>query len=119
MQQRFGKMQRNKEKEGMGNVKKYKERSRQIKRSRFTNKFIDNVLESSISEDEGNVTLATVMSFFYYMTSMTDIPFVTPNKRLNMFISCGNRLIPGGNNRPYALKQTCKFYLQVFILKHL
>ena len=37
MQQRFGGMQRNKEKEGIGNEKKYKKRSRKIQRLSFTN----------------------------------------------------------------------------------
>ena len=40
---------------------------------------------------------------YYYLTS------------LHMFISCVNRLMLGGINRSYALKQNCKFYLQVFI----
>ena len=87
--------------------RKNKERSRTIKRLRFTNKIINNFLKSSSNEDEDNVTLATVMPYFYYMT--------TPGKLLNMLISCSNRLIPGGNNRSYALKPNCKFYLQVFI----
>ena len=52
MQQRFGGMQRNKEKKGIGNGKKYKKRSRKIKRLRFTNEFIDTFLESSSDEDE-------------------------------------------------------------------
>ena len=58
MQQRFGGMQRNKEKKGMGNKKKKKERkkhSRKIKWLRFTIKFINTFLESSSDEDEGNV----------------------------------------------------------------
>ena len=55
MQQHFGGMQRNKEKKGIGNGKKYKKRSRKIKRLRFTNEFIDTFLESSSDEDEGNV----------------------------------------------------------------
>ena len=56
MQQRFGGMQRNKEKIGIGNGKKYKKRSRKIKRLRFINEFIDAFLESSSDEDEGNVS---------------------------------------------------------------
>ena len=56
MQQHFGGMQRNKEKKGIGNGKKYKKRSRKIKRLRFTNEFIDTFLESSSDEDEGNVS---------------------------------------------------------------
>ena len=56
MQQRFGGMQRNKEKNGIGNGKKYKKRFRKIKRLRFTNEFIDTFLESSSDEDEGNVS---------------------------------------------------------------
>ena len=56
MQQRFGEMQRSKEKDGMGNVKKkYKTRSRQIKQLRLTNEFINTFPESSSDEDEGNV----------------------------------------------------------------
>ena len=54
MQQGFGGMQRNKEKEGLGNKKIYKKRSRKIKLLRFTNEFIDTFLESSSDEDEGN-----------------------------------------------------------------
>ena len=55
MQQHFGGMQRNKEKKGIRNGKKYKKRSRKIKRLRFTNEFIDTFLQSSSDEDEGNV----------------------------------------------------------------
>ena len=54
MQQRFGGMQRNKEKKGIGSEKKNKH-SRKIKRFRFTNEFIDTFLESSSDEDEGSV----------------------------------------------------------------
>ena len=52
MQQHFGGMQRNKEKQGIGNRKKYKKCSRKIKQLRFTNEFIDTFLESSSDEDE-------------------------------------------------------------------
>ena len=55
MQQRFGEMQRSKEMDGMGNGKKYKTRSRQIKQLRLTNEFINTFPESSSDEDEGNV----------------------------------------------------------------
>ena len=51
MQQGLGGMQRNKEKEEMGN-EKYKKHSRKIKRLRFTNEFIIAFLESSSDEDE-------------------------------------------------------------------
>ena len=53
-------MQRNKEKKGMGNRKKYKKHSRKINLLRFTIEFTDTFLESSSDEDEGNVT--------YYIT---------------------------------------------------
>ena len=46
-------MQRNKDKEGMGN-KKHKKHSRKTKRLRFLNGFIYTFLESSSDEDEGN-----------------------------------------------------------------
>ena len=55
MQQRFGGMQRNKEKKGIGNGKKYKKHSRKITLLRFTIEFTDTFLESSSDEDEGNV----------------------------------------------------------------
>ena len=46
MQQHFGGMQRNKEKEGMGKgKKKYQEHSRKIKQLRFTNEFNNAFLE--------------------------------------------------------------------------
>ena len=44
MQQRFGGMQRNKEKKGIGNEKTYKKCSRKIKWLRFTNEFIGTFL---------------------------------------------------------------------------
>ena len=60
MQQHFGetkkqKMQRNKEKEGMENGKKYKKRSRKIKWLKFTNELINTFFESSRDEVESNV----------------------------------------------------------------
>ena len=56
-------------------------------------------------------------SFFNYQKSATDILFITLEKRLHMFISCVNRLMPGGSNKSYSLKPSCKFYLHVS--KHL
>ena len=53
MQQRFGGIQRNKEKEGMGNGKKC---FRKIKRLRFKNEFTDNFLERDSDADKDNVT---------------------------------------------------------------
>ena len=40
---------------GNGERKKYKKRSTQTKRLRFTNELTDTFLESSSDEDEGNV----------------------------------------------------------------
>ena len=55
MQSGLGWMERNKEKEGMGD-KKYKRRSRKSKWLKFTNKFINTFFESSSDADEGSVT---------------------------------------------------------------
>ena len=55
MRQCLGGMQSNKEKEGMGNGKKYKKRYRKIKWLRFTNELINAFLKSSSDEDESNV----------------------------------------------------------------
>ena len=54
MQQRFGGMQRNKEKKEIGNRKKYKKHSRKINLLRFTIEFTETFRESSSDEDEGN-----------------------------------------------------------------
>ena len=70
MQQRFGGLQRNKEKERMGNRKHKKlVPERKIKQLWFTNKFIGTFLESSSDEDEGNVIQ-------YISNSETELEFI-------------------------------------------
>ena len=56
------------------------------------------------------------LSFVLLSYRYNGMLFITRKQRLHMFISCVNRLMLGSNNRSYALKQTCKFYLQVIIL---
>ena len=58
MEQRNKGMQRNKEKEGMGNRKKYKKCSRKIKQLRFTNDFINIFLKVAVMKMKAMLTSA-------------------------------------------------------------